>query len=748
MNAVEYLSGLVLLGVVAAGFWLGARSLRHWLLPGWRGAPAALSQVVLWLSIAVVVCELLGLVGLLAIPTLTVAAICLGGGLHRWGPAPENGAAPPAPRADRLALALAAGAAVLTAIHWAGPVLHSLDVGIYRQDSPWYHLPFAAWFAQTGSVGGLLLTDPLKLTVWYYPLNSELLHAAGMVLLGNDLLSPLLNFGWMGVALLAAWCIGRPFGLAAATLLGAVLVVDSDMMLVQAGNAPSDIVALACLLAAVAILVNGWATGAGASGQRASGALAIDPGALAVAALAAGLAVGSKVTMLVPVGVISVGLLLAGGGEGRGRRAAILFGGLFATGGFWYLRNLVHSGNPLPWIGTGPLPGPDQETLYPRPAHSIAEYLADRHAWTEFFLPGLGDTLGPLWFVVVFAAFAGIVLGLRRRQSAPIRLLALTALATLIAHVFTPISASGPEGGPYGFASNLRYAAPGIAIGLILLPLCESRRMARLFLGPAYALLVAIAAVASVEWVQPEPLAAIAIGAAAVAVPLWLIRGAPSGRRRLALAALIAIVALAGYSQQRQYFDDRYRTDLAPPLDNPGFRATGQWRQIQTWAREQHGMRIGIVGMPAAYGQYVFYGEDLSNQVRYLGEPRPHGGLVPVRSCHRWRTMIKAGRYDAIVVTPEDPGSPLIPAQLGWTARDPAAQAALRVLPAGVFILTGPLEPGLCRQAGRFGPGPQGRMYGPGLPPGWVPQAPVPPGERLPSPPAAGNPASRLPASS
>ena len=79
-------------------------------------------------------------------------------------------------------------------------------------------------FAQTGSDPGLLLTDPLKLAVWYYPANSELLHAIGMVAFGNDLLSPVLNFGWMGLALLAAWCIGRPFGLAAATLLAAVVV--------------------------------------------------------------------------------------------------------------------------------------------------------------------------------------------------------------------------------------------------------------------------------------------------------------------------------------------------------------------------------------------------------------------------------------------------------------------------------------------------------------------------------------------
>ena len=169
-------------------------------------------------------------------------------------------------------------------------MLHSLDVGIYRQDSTWYHLPFAAWFAQTGSVAGLLQTDPLKLAVWYYPLNSELLHAIGMALLGNDLASPLLNFGWMGIALLAAWCIGRLLGLAAATLLGTVVVVDSDMMLVQAGNAPSDIVALACLLAAIAILVNSQARSDKRGGERGRAGLRSPQGQLAVAALAAGLA--------------------------------------------------------------------------------------------------------------------------------------------------------------------------------------------------------------------------------------------------------------------------------------------------------------------------------------------------------------------------------------------------------------------------------------------------------------------------
>ena len=718
VDIVDYLTSFLVLAVIVSGFWVGAGSLRAWLTPEWTDAPAILARIVLALALTVVTAELLGLVGLLDAPALTIAAVLLAAGLHRWRRVRTGGMSspsPPAPAAGAVGLALAVAATLVTAVHWMGPVLESLDVGIYRQDSVWYHLPQAAWFAQTGSDTGLLLTDPLKLAVWYYPANSELLHAIGMVAFGNDLLSPVLNFGWMGLALLAAWCIGRPFGLAAATLLAAVVVVDSDMMLVQAGNAPSDIVALACLLAAIAILANGAAARAGAGAAR---RLAIDRGPLAVAALAAGLAVGTKVTMLVPVGVITIAVIWAERAGWR-RRAAIWLGGLLITGGFWYARNLAHSGNPLPWINFGPLPGPHQEAIYPRPAHSMAEYLADRHAWTHFFLPGFADTLGPLWYVVLFAAAAGIVLGLRRRHSRLIRALALAAAATLVAHVFNPISAPGPEGGPYGFASNLRYAVPGIAIGLILVPLCESRWMARRVLVPAYALLAAVAAIASAEWVQPQPVTALAVGAGVVLVSLWLARGRLRGGRRLVLAAAIVAIVVAGYPQQRQYFEDRYRTDVAPPLDNPGFRSTGQWRQIQTWARDRHGLRIGIVGTPAAFGQYVLYGDDLSNEVRYLGEPQPAGGLTPIESCQRWRRLIDAGRFNVIVTTPEDPGLPSIPAQIGWTAADRSAKPVLDVLPAGVFALTGPLDPELCRfaEAGQ-GLTPPGRLHPPYSSPG------------------------------
>ena len=159
---------------------------------------------------------------------------------------------------------------------------------------------------------------------------------------------------------------------------------------------------------------------------------------------------------------------------------------------------------------------------------------------------------------------------------------------------------------------------------------------------------------------------------------------------------------------------------MAPRLDNPGFRSTGQWRLIQTWAREQRGLRIGIVGLPAAFGQYVLYGDDLSNEVRYLGEPQPAGGMTQVKSCRRWRRLIDDGGFNVIVTTPEDPNLPFIPPQVGWTAAGGAAEPVLNVLPAGVFALGRPLDPRLCGRPGKgqepIPPGSlRGRYLSPGL---------------------------------
>jgi hypothetical protein len=136
--------------------------------------------------------------------------------------------------------------------------LVALDRGIYGGDALWYHLPFSAHIAQTGSVTELLFTDPLYLN-WFYPQNSELLHAIGILIGERDTLSLFLNLGWLAIALLAAWCAGRPYGRGHLTVAAAAIVLECHTLVVrEPGAAKNDAMAAALLLAAVAIVINAW----------------------------------------------------------------------------------------------------------------------------------------------------------------------------------------------------------------------------------------------------------------------------------------------------------------------------------------------------------------------------------------------------------------------------------------------------------------------------------------------------------
>ena len=291
---------------------------------------------------------------------------------------------------------MAIAAAALVVAHWAEPTQEALDTGMYYQDTTWYHMSFSGRFAQTGEVGPLHFTDPLKLTAWFYPQNSELLHAIPMVALDTDFLSPLINLGWLAVSLLAAWCIGRPYAVGAATLLGAAVVLDSEMLVgSQAGNAPNDIAGLFFLLAVIAFLVNGAATAraapriAGAAepppdrdmpplaedggpGLRPQGRRGPPPGGRRHRGPGRGRPAGARGRRGGP----AVPRRRSRPASGSGRRSPCLrrsassrsgspssagrehwlralgiwLGGMLITAGFWYGRNLFHAVNPFPQI--------------------------------------------------------------------------------------------------------------------------------------------------------------------------------------------------------------------------------------------------------------------------------------------------------------------------------------------------------------------------------------------------------------
>ena len=744
MSTGQYLLGAAELAVIAAALGLGAYHLRALLAPAWMGALARLAEVVIGVSMLILVSELLGVLGLFKATPLLIGYVAAGLGatyLVRRRGLPEAPRTPEA-RSSGWMVAIGIAAAVLVVVHWAHPTSQAIDQGMYYQDTTWYHMSFSARFAQTGHVGPLHFTDPLKLAAWFYPQNSELLHGIGIVFMKTDFLSPLINLMWVALCLLAAWCVGRPYAIGGVTVLGAAVVLDSNMLVgSQAGQGPNDVAGLFFLMAAIAFLVDGAAsanaTRLAAGAGRAPPSVAAtagepeeldrgvvedvpvegDPrtlatvgaGPLFMAGLAAGLGIGTKITLLATIAAFTIGVAILGGRQHWLRSLGVWLGGLVITCGFWYGRNFVYALNPFPQIHKlGPihLPGPDQLALYPRPPHSLSEYYNDPTVWQHKLFPVLHDRLGPLWPVILAVVIVGLVWALVRGGSALMRILAVTGMVAGIAYVFTPLTASGSLGDPSGFDANLRYVSPVLIVGFLLLPLIPWVRHGNrpwILIG-LFAILLAQGTVTQANWQFSHHLASVGLAFLIVGVPALIVAGLRRGLSPVALVAfglVMAVTAVAlGRVRENYYLDHRYVTASRPPLGG-GFRASPEWQPLQDWGRKASHERIGVVGRASAFGQYFFYGTDLSNHVQYIGQQLNHGTFRPIDKCGQWRQAINKGNYDYIVTTPKlGADETVAPPENLWTASDKNVKTVIQSGPAAIYRITGPLDPATCARLG------------------------------------------------
>ena len=427
------------------------------------------------------------------------------------------------------------------------------------------------------------------------------------------------------------------------------------------------------------------------------------PAAVASAALAAGMSLGTRLTSLGPVAALSVGVVAIARSGTRLRTAAVWFVPLLLTGGLWYLRNLVATGSPLPQVMSfGPidLPGPEQ-VLGGRPSFSVAHYLTDFGVWADWFGPGLDDGFGLLWPLVLALAAAGAVLALARGPSKSIRMLGAVAILTALVYLVTPVTASGPEGEPVGFGPNLRYLAPGLALALGLLPVALTRYGTRVQVGGSGARGRRDSRrhrAGTMGGGTPRRGARPRRGGRARPrrrrprrpPP----RGEGDGRRRgagpvvaIGLSVLALIAVAFGYFEQRRYLEDRY-ADPAAVLTNPGLDS------VFLWSREASGQRIATT----TTRQYPLYGTDLTNHVQFAGIEQPNGGFTAATTCEEWREGINAGNYDYVVTALDriEEDGPARPPEFAWTASSESAEPILRDGPAAVFELTGLLDPAGC----------------------------------------------------
>jgi len=778
LAAGEYVAGaLILLAILAPIAWTACRA-RQTILPTWTGAPARIAEATLALSTLILLSQLLGTFQAFATLPLILTSLIVAaatellsrrygnrsqtlsggsreqeaGGQGGWGgglreaelsgrksqetPSPPatpsvrdalSAHAPAAPTPSTVAVTVAAIACAAVVAGWAVPTLISIAGGMGRADTLWYHMPLSTRFAQTGSLADIYHFDPIFLAA-YYPANSSILHAIPILAWSRDIVSPLLNLGFLGIGLASAWCIGRPWGLGPQAMVGGAIALGSQMLIeFQAGQALNDITGTAMVLAAAAILVNayagssapplrGSASGAGGFGRRPDGLSGLvsagtsslartDPSVragIAVAGLAAGLAVGMKLSFLAPAAALLVGLIVIAGRGERVRTAAWFALPAILTGGYWYARNLIAVGNPIPMISSvGPieLPGPERGFEL-RPGFSVAHYWNEPRVWVDWFFPGLEESFGVLWPLTLVAIVAGAAYALRRGTEPILRVLGAVVLATALAYLVTPLTAAGEEGNPISFEWNVRYVAPAAAIGLAILPCLPALRATpwrRAVTLVALAALLAVTVASLVQWQQGHVKGAVAAGLAtlaAFALGAWLLRsgrlgGAGSRRWAVGLAAGALIGALAGgWVLQDHYLERRYQ-NLSPE------RHIAETVRFGTDLRDA---RVAISGVRGVFNQYPFYGTDLSNRVQWLGIEGDDGSFQRIPTCEQWRQALADGEYTH-VVTMYDPYSPgmLTDTKEGlWTREDPAARRILRDGPVSVFELQGEPDPATC----------------------------------------------------
>jgi hypothetical protein len=719
----RYLLGVTEIFLLLIFAWSGATQARRWLVPELRGVTARLATSVLTIALLLLLAELLGSFGLFKpLPYLGAVVIAgsilwlsLGGG---WGgpsgaaascfspqrrspsttvfpgekPSKTEGPLHPPYVSTLAALAIAA----VAVIHFAAGAKVRLSTGMTGFDSTWYHGPFAAGFFQSGDTWNLHFIAP-QFLAWFYPANSEVLHAVGMAAFHRDLLSPLLNLGWFVGCLVAGWCIGRPYKVAPVSLALTAVALSVPALSDQAGEARNDIVGIFFLLAAVAVALNAWVARSDSDGMRSGGTESeasggrsdqfagadggLSTGALVVAGLAAGLAAGTKLNFLLPAGMLVVGLTLITPRGGRWRALAATGLAALAGGGYWYLRNLAHAGNPLPWVkhlGPITLPAPEQ-ALGGREGHSALGYLTDSSVWSAWFLPGFHHGLTIFWPVLGVLALAGLILCLGRRAGPVQRVVGLVGLAAALAWLIAPTSASGPDGAPHGFESGLRYLAPALVLGLALLPTAPSLRRAA---STARSSFQSRTGRNDNRDRDSTPTVASRSPSASHGG-----RNDDRGRRRVGAViglAAVLIVVLAGYPIQRHFLRHRYED---PAFTTPGLNGAFKWAQGIS------GVRIATTSTR----QYPLYGKDLSNQVDYIGEEQPRGGFTAPTTCQSWRRLLNAGNYDYAITTRDriEPGKPPYPQSARWTEA-PSATVVLRKPPTVVFRLRGQLPVSSC----------------------------------------------------
>ena len=670
VHAGTYGAGVIGAAVAAAAIVCAAVSLRQRLVPSWGGATSRLAESIIGVAVVTTVAQVLGLFGAFRQGWMLLATVATALALTyvaRRGRRnfPEVEREKPV-RSRREEVVVATMASALVGAQWVSHVAATYGRGITQGDSLWYHATFAARFVESGRVTGLHDTPLSHLAVplvGYYPLNGSLLQAVAMLPFHNDVLSPLLNFGWAALALVAAVALGRRHGTSALLVLGTVVLLGVPTITgTQPGQAANDIATAALLFASVVLLLEGR----------------FMPAPTALSGIAAGLALGTKMTVVASVAVLAIGVLVVAVRRRAINSGILWFAMLVVFGGFWFARNIAVYHNPAPWMAVdiGPLKLARQTHVNP----AIVSQLGRWSGWRDVLYPSLATSLGRGWFVILALAVAGAVLACVRGRNAIERSCGIAVVAGIVFVVFVP------EGGDLSgamFVFFVRYLAPALAIGFALFIMHTAqgplwlRRMTLVVL----AALVVVGATGQYPselpmWPRYEVIAIAAGAAVVIGVVAWWLVIAPrvhASRFAYATVAVISVagVVAAGWFVQRHYFARRY-VHAGLPHDE----ANAMFARIS-------GKRVLLLGTEHFY---PIFGNDLSNNV---AREAPQ-----VSDCGHWRDLIDARRYDYVVIAHDALSAGGL--DESWLSSDAGAQPVLHGANESVYRIVRPLDVGRC----------------------------------------------------
>jgi hypothetical protein len=363
---------------------------------------------------------------------------------------------------------------------------------------------------------------------------------------------------------------------------------------------------------------------------------------------------------------------------------------MIATGGFWYVRNLIHTGSPVPAIDLEAIKIPyGGFALVDRLGRTVASYATDAAAWTEWFVPGLQRYLGPVAIVTLAIAIGGALATLVRRVEPPVRAIAGVALCAVVGYAFTPTSALGPDGEPFLFVGNLVYVVPAIVLTLVAtaasIPQRHSMRVIAVLIILQLASLTGSDSPLRLAGNTHVMLAITSTAVIAVAVSV-----ARNRRSRVVGIAATSIAVVALHAVVTAYVSGRYEGDA-----------------MSRFAEQHAGSTIAWAGLTEPYR---LHDTELTTRIVMIGSRGRHGAIHPSRDCPSWRRQLRDRDVSLVVLRPGDYGqagkpSDAIEADIGlsdigehqliWTRADPAASNERRVGGLVVFdFAPGIVDPG------------------------------------------------------